>query len=134
MKYVDNDNEVIPLIRLPEMYYIACETAETGEEAAYYINTVRNKRGLSKSKDVACDTEEKRLAALNKEYSKEFYGEGQYFWFLKSRGITGTLLHSPEVTLVEEHFVFTLPDAEVEYGWTADEKNAEDEGKMTPRN
>ena len=134
LKYVDNDSEVIPLIRLPEMYYIACETAETGEEAAYYINTVRNKRGLSKSKDVACDTEEKRLAALNKEYSKEFYGEGQYFWFLKSRGITGTLLHSSEVTLVEEHFVFTLPDAEVEYGWTADEKNAEDEGKMTPRN
>lgn len=139
LKYIDNDNEIIPLIRLPEMYYIACETSEIGDEAAYYINTVRNKRGLSKAKDVACDTEEKRFAALNREYCKEFYGEGQYFWFLKTRGVTGVLPHSPEVTLAEENFVFTLPDAEVEYGWAQEEGVAEEEtlagdGKIMPRN
>jgi hypothetical protein len=119
LKYIENDNEVIPLIRLPEMYYIACEASD-GDEAAMYINSVRNKRGISKAKDVQCDTEEMRITALNKEYRKEFYAEGQYFWFLKTHGITGTLAHSPEVTLVEENFVFPLPDAEVEYGWTQD--------------
>lgn len=118
LKYIDNDHEVIPLIRLPEMYYIACETSDEGRDAATYVNTVRNKRGISKAKDVACDTEEQRIAALNREYRKEFYGEGQYFWFLKTHGITGALPHNAEVSLVEENFVFPLPDAEVEYGWT----------------
>lgn len=118
LKYIDNDNEIIPLIRLPEMYYIACENTEDSEEAAMYVNNVRNKRGISKSKNVSCNTEEQRIAALNKEFCKEFYGEGQYFWFMKTHGITGKLSHSPEVTLVEENFVFPLPDAEVEYGWS----------------
>lgn len=127
LKYIDNDNEMIPLIRLPEMYYIVCEASALGKEASAYINAVRNKRGISKAKDVACDTEELRIANLNKEFRKEFYGEGQYFWFLKTHGVTGQLSHSPEVTLMEENFVFPLPDAEVEYGWTQEneEENAE---------
>ena len=118
LKYVENKNGIIPLIRLPELYYIACEAAEWGEDAAVYVNSVRNKRGISKAKDVSCDTDELRVAALNKEYRKEFYGEGQYFWFLKAHGITGALAHCPDVVLAEENFVFPLPDAEVEYGWT----------------
>ena len=118
LKYVENKTGIIPLIRLPEMYYIACETAEDGGEAAFYVNTVRNKRGISNSKDVSCDTEALCFNALDKEYCKEFYGEGQYFWFLKTRGVTGALGHCSDVTLHEENFIFPLPDAEVEYGWT----------------
>lgn len=128
LKYIDNDNEVIPLIRLPEMYYIACESAESAKEAGTYVNSVRNKRGISKAKDVACDTDEQRITALNKEYRKEFYGEGQYFWFLKAHGITGSLSHCPEVMLAEENFVFPLPDAEVEYGWTGEGEEDESTG------
>ena len=123
LKYIENDKEIIPLIRLPEMYYIACENSESGADAAKFINTVRNKRGISKAKDVSCETEELCIAALNKEYRKEFYGEGQYFWFLKSHGVVGALAHCPEVVLVEENFVFPLPDAEVEYGWTGDNED-----------
>ena len=140
LKYIDNDNEIIPLIRLPEMYYIACEGTEDNEEAAMYINSVRNKRGISKAKDVICNSEEQRITALNKEYRKEFYGEGQYFWFLKSHGITGTLSHSPQVTLVEENFIFPLPDAEIEYGWAEEEskdsyneENHDNEGEIIPK-
>lgn len=139
LKYIDNDNEIIPLIRLPEMYYIACEAEEDSETAADFINIVRNKRGISKAKDVACDTEELRIAALNKEYRKEFYGEGQYFWFLKTHGIIGTLAHCPEVTLAEENFIFPLPDAELEYGWTETEEEinegnqTDNEGEIIPR-
>lgn len=130
LKYVDNDHEVIPLIRLPEMYYIACEASADSKEAASYINTVRNKRGISKAKDVVCDTDEKRFDALNKEYRKEFYGEGQYFWFLKAHGAIGPLPYCPdEVTLVEENFVFLLPDAEVQYGWTMEGEQVGDSEK-----
>ena len=120
LKYVENSKGIIPLIRLPEMYYIACEATEWGDDAAFYINSVRNKRGISKSKDVSCDSEEQRIAALYKEYRKEFYGEGQFFWFMKAHGLVGELAHCPGVTLTKENFVFPLPDAEVEYGWTGE--------------
>ena len=128
LKYVDNDHEIIPLIRLPEMYYIACEASEDEKVAASHINAVRNKRGISKAKDVKCDTDENRINELNKEYRKEFYGEGQYYWFLKTHGLIGTLTYCPdEVTLVAENFVFPLPDAEVQYGWTEENEQEEDE-------
>ena len=125
LKYIENKSGIIPLIRLPEMYYIACEASENADEAAIYVNSVRNKRGISKAKDVSCDTEELCMAALNKEYRKEFYGEGQYFWFLKTHGVTGVLSHCPDVTLHEENFIFPLPDAEVEYGWTQENEAEE---------
>lgn len=125
LKYVDNDNEIIPLIRLSEMYYIACEAVEDGVDAARYVNLVRNKRGISKAKNVSCDTDELRVAALNKEYRKEFYGEGQYFWFLKTHGITGPLAHRAESVLAEENFLFPLPDAEIEFGWAEEENPVE---------
>lgn len=140
LKYIENDNEIIPLIRLPEMYYIACEASEYSADAAGYINLVRNKRGISKAKDVTCNTQEECITALNKEYRKEFYAEGQYFWFLKTHGVTGVLAHCPDVTLNEEHFIFPLPDAEVEYGWVGEnEENksagetGEDGVEITPR-
>ena len=125
LKYVDNDNEIIPLIRLSEMYYIACEAVEDGVDAARYVNLVRNKRGISKAKNVSCDTDELRVAALNKEYRKEFYGEGQYFWFLKTHGITGALAHCAGSVLAEENFLFPLPDAEIEFGWAEEENPVE---------
>ena len=131
LKYIDNDNEIIPLIRIPEMYYIACEAAEYSTESATYVNLVRNKRGISKAKDVTCDTPEQRTTALNKEYRKEFYGEGQYFWFLKTHGVIGTLAHCPDVTLAEENFIFPLPDAELEYGWTEENDTADDNEENT---
>ena len=124
LKYIENNTGIIPLIRLPEMYYIACEASASGDEAALYVNSVRNKRGISKAKDVSCQTEELRIAALDKEYRKEFYGEGQYFWFLKAHGVTGTLPHCPDVTLYKDNFVFPLPDTEVEYGWTQEDEDA----------
>ena len=120
LKYIENKKGIIPLIRLPEMYYIACEATESGDEAAVYLNSVRNKRGYSKVENVSCETEKERIAALNKEYLKEFYGEGQYFWFLKSHGLVGELGYCKDVTLYEENFVFPLPDAEVEFGWVGE--------------
>ena len=131
-KYIDNDEEIIPLIRLPEMYYILCEMSAL-EDAAPYINQVRNKRGLSVAQNETCSTEEDRLAALEREYRKEFYAEGQYFFFLKSRGFTGALSHRPEVSLDKVKYVFPLPDAEIEYGWTEEsetETETETEGEQ----
>ncbi len=127
-KYIDNDDEIIPLIRIPEMYYIACESNE-GESAAQYVNEVRNKRGISMSKNVTCNNDDELITALKYEYRKEFYAEGQYFWFLKTHGITGKLEHCQNVELAEENFIFPLPDKEKEYGWTDEGADSDESDK-----
>jgi hypothetical protein len=80
-KYVTDDREaveVVPLIRLSEMYFIAIENGEVGRFAAYRVA-----RNLDSSLDAGLTTEEAILARLEKEYRKEFYGEGQMFYFYK---------------------------------------------------
>ena len=115
-KYIKNDEEEIPLIRLSEMYYICCESAPL-DQAATYINEVRQKRGISRSNDLSFTTEQSRIDALNLEYRKDFYAEGQYFHFLK-RFAEPTFLNCPLDNMTEAQYIFPLPDAEREYGWT----------------
>jgi hypothetical protein len=71
-----------PLIRKTEMYYIIteCETDKT--EQLRVLNQVRLNRGLvNLAATVTVNTE------LQKEYQKEFYGEGQLFFYYKRRNI-----------------------------------------------
>lgn len=124
LKYIKNENEVVPLIRLPEMYYILCEMKALSDSEAK-LNEVRHKRGYPASEDEHFKTEADRIKALNREYRKEFYAEGQYYFFLKQHP-TAPVEHFNEVTLGKAQYVFPLPDAEKEYGWTADsEENQE---------
>lgn len=118
LKYIKNEKEVVPLIRLPEMYYILCEMKALSDSEAK-LNEVRHKRGYPASEDEHFKTEADRIKALNREYRKEFYAEGQYYFFLKQHP-TAPVEHFNEVTLGKAQYVFPLPDAEKEYGWTAD--------------
>ena len=110
------------------MYYILCEMSSLSD-APRYINIVRNRRGISNSNayvNFASDAE--RTEALSKEYRKEFYAEGQYFYFLKHHGIMNLdYSHDIEtdgtVRMTEQRYVFPLPDREKEYGWTGEESN-----------
>ncbi len=118
-KYIKNDNQVIPLIRLPEMYYIMCESSEL-DEAAEFVNIVKSKRGHTRGSLIsAFADEETRFHVLNYEYRTEFYAEGQYWHFMKRKKID-TQNYAPEVVFNKSKYVFPLPDEEVEYGWTAD--------------
>ena len=58
----------VVLIRLSEMYYILAECAATPEEAAGYLNKVREMRGI----DPTVCTETNRLNEIEKEYRKNF--------------------------------------------------------------
>ncbi len=128
-KYIKNDDCVIPLIRLPELYYIMCETADL-DDAPQYVNAVKSKRGYTKSSLAQKFADEAtRLHVLNYEYRTEFYAEGQYFHFLKRNAIE-SLNYYPTKTGTEEPFrmtkdiyVFPLPDNEIEYGWTTADDN-----------
>ncbi|MDR0765775.1 MAG: RagB/SusD family nutrient uptake outer membrane protein [Odoribacteraceae bacterium] len=84
-KYVVNDRDavdVIPLIRLSEMYFIAIENGDRDRFPEYRVA-----RNLHNSLDEQITdpnvTEDVLLDRLEKEYRKEFYGEGQMFFFYK---------------------------------------------------
>ena len=110
-----NYAEKIPLIRLSEMYYIIAESVAL-TEGAQWINAVRNVRGISKRNDVGFTTEALRIAELQKEYQKDFYAEGQFFYFLKRLNIK-TFYRCPyENGMSEAAYVFPIPDDEVEFG------------------
>ena len=103
----------IVLIRLAEMYYILAECAATPEEAAVFLNKVRDMRGVD---PVVC-TELNCLDEIEKEYRKEFYGEGQLFFFYK-RHAYKSFLHCPVNHLAESNYMFSWPDNESLFGKT----------------
>ncbi len=104
----------IPLIKLSEAYYIAaeCETDQT--QALTYLNTVRQKRNLlTNITDYANFRTE-----LTKEYLKEFYGEGQLWYYYKRNSFTSIL--SPNtaapvgnypISLIA--YIFPIPESEL---------------------
>lgn len=103
----------VVLIRLSEMYYILAECAERAEDASVFLNKVREMRGIE---PVVCD-ENNRLSEIEKEYRKEFYGEGQLFFFYKRHGYP-TFLHCPLNNMVEANYMFSWPDNESLFGKT----------------
>lgn len=66
------------MLRMSEMYYIAAETETDPDAALAYLNTVRYNRGLPDLPPGADIN-----AELLKEYQKEFFGEGQLFFYYK---------------------------------------------------
>ncbi|WP_316814514.1 RagB/SusD family nutrient uptake outer membrane protein [Pedobacter nyackensis] len=72
-----------PLIRMSEMHYIAAETSTNTDQAIGYLNNVRHARGLT---DLA--TTANLAQEIQKEYRKEFCGEGQMFFFYKRKSLT----------------------------------------------
>lgn len=117
-KYLGKDvlyKEKIPLIRLVEMYYILAESVEL-KDCVSLINEVRRARGISQNNDISMSNEfneEARVNVLNKEYQKEFFAEGQWFYFLKRHNCQN-FYRCPVEKMV--YYVLPTPDDEVEYG------------------
>ena len=103
----------IVLVRLSEMYYIMAECEDEPADAEVWLNQVRNMRALS---PVEC-TEQNLLDEIEKEYRKEFYGEGQLFYFYKRHGYR-TFLHCPLENMTESNYMFSWPENEVLFGQT----------------
>ncbi|WP_312330906.1 RagB/SusD family nutrient uptake outer membrane protein [Sphingobacterium sp.] len=115
LKYVDvSDKDLsfrntIPLIRMSEMYYIAAETAANPTDGLYYLNQVRRARGLASDiTEVSALTSE-----ITKEYIKEFFGEGQLWYYYKRKAIkTVASPNSTTGTYDIRVFQLPLPDSE----------------------
>lgn len=101
----------IPLIRLSEMYYILAECEQDMEVSAKRLSSVREARGL----DAITYTETNKEKAITREFMKEFYGEGQLFYYYK-RLFKSTFLHCPIAKMNENNYRFSIPNDEVLFG------------------
>ena len=126
--YVYSGANAVPLIRLPEMYYIVAECASSASESADALNTVRFARGISYSDEIittgyddldVASKENKnqtnRINEIMKEYRKEYFAEGQLFYFLKAHNYS-TYYGCGIETMTEAHYQMTLPDDEYIFG------------------
>ncbi|MGI0107027.1 RagB/SusD family nutrient uptake outer membrane protein [Salinimicrobium sp. WS361] len=109
----------MPLIKLPEMYYIAAEAnAKTGNlgKAIMYIEEVRKSRGILNNLSVNSTVEE-ILAEVRKEYQKEFLTEGQLFYYYKRTGETKIPgINNSNIIPDDDIYVLPYPDNEIEFG------------------
>ncbi|MCL2561183.1 MAG: RagB/SusD family nutrient uptake outer membrane protein [Rikenellaceae bacterium] len=105
----------MPLVRLPEMHYIVAECTSDLPEATHHINLVRVARGINTVSPFQNEAE--RIAAIEKEYRKEFYAEGQLWYFYKRhayRRFTGYPTTLPDLT--DANYRFAIPEDEAVLG------------------
>lgn len=114
----------LPLMRLSEAYYIAAECQlklnHDVEAAITLLNTVRSHRNLVDGLSAAL-SEDDAMEEIRKEYTKEFMCEGQLYYFYKRLNyeqipIPTAVGNMVSYSYVMPHYVFPLPDDEVEYG------------------
>ncbi|WP_211233395.1 RagB/SusD family nutrient uptake outer membrane protein [Pontibacter actiniarum] len=121
VKLLQNKNTYlnnVPLMKLPEMYYIAAEYyANNGQPgtAIQYLNSVRKSRGILEGIPEAADAEAVK-AELFKEYRKEFVSEGQLFFYYKRKGLTKLPGLSEETVVGDNIYLIPYPDSEIEFG------------------
>ncbi|ERJ57919.1 RagB/SusD family nutrient uptake outer membrane protein [Sphingobacterium paucimobilis] len=110
----DRKDQTIPLIRISEMYYILAKNATSIDKALGYLNIVRQNRGIVKDLTTSNIVHEGLLLdEITKEYQKEFYAEGQTFFWYKQIGATSIKFYAG--TVVPENYVFPIPITEQEY-------------------
>ena len=109
--YVENSTfkDRMPLIKLPEMYYILAEAYnEKGDQATAinHLNTVRTNRGIASTYILPNTlTHDQVKAEIEREYRKEFVSEGQLFYYYKRLGATTI----PGTSRAMGHSVYALP-------------------------
>lgn len=78
-KYTADDNSHIPIIRISELYLLLAECLpQTKEQAFKYFDLYKAARGMNRKPTEMLTTKD-----LEKEYRKEFIGDGVMFFFYK---------------------------------------------------
>lgn len=100
---------MIPLIRLSEMYLILIENLPW-EDALSYFNTYRQARGMGVG--ITFNDDPAKMTRVEKEYRKEFYAEGQMFFYYKRHNTTSWTIPS-RVTVPANGFVVPKPKGQI---------------------
>lgn len=69
---------IMPMLRVSEAFYIAAECEPNPKDGLAWLNTVLEHRGIQK-----LTNEDYLKSFLEKEYIREFWGEGQLFFYYK---------------------------------------------------
>ena len=103
--------DMVPLIRLAEMYLILIENASL-TEARQYFETFRQARGMDFA--VSLGDETTRKNQVEKEYRKDFWGEGQLFYYYKR--LNKTSWNVPQsMTVPANGFVVPKPQGQTAF-------------------
>ena len=109
-------DQYVPAIRLSEMYYIMAEAAPTVQEGITWLNTVRQNRGLA---SLALSIDRATLQnEILKEYQKEFYAEGQLWYYYKRKVIGKPQFIASSITMSAERYKLPIPLTELEFNPT----------------
>lgn len=122
-----NGKNTMPLIRLPEMYYILAECDPNKDDSAEWLNAIRSERGIADNiranedydkpyPDGVDKTKTMRIDEVMKEYMKEFYGEGQLFFFYKRHYFKYFRNCRQPMGMLQENYIFPTPDNELIFG------------------
>lgn len=105
----------INVIRLPELYFIAAESyAKTGniDQALALMNIVREARGLYNP--LTHLTQAEVLKEIEKEFQREFLGEGIMYFYYKRIG--AETIPATSGAMTDADYVLPFPDLEIQSG------------------
>ncbi len=107
----------IPLIRLPEAYYIAAEcylkqSAPNVQLALDILNAVRAKRNITQ--ELSGLDAQQAMDEVVKEYRKEFYSEGHMFFLYKRNGVATIPGYNEEAG--DNVYLMPYPNTEIQMG------------------
>lgn len=114
---VSLSRNIMPVMKLPEMYYIAAEyysTTNTGK-AIEYLNKIRSNRGIVDDIPTTANAAEIKTE-LDKEYQKEFIMEGQSFFYYKRLGKTSFPGLAAGTIADDKIYLLPYPATEIEFG------------------
>ena len=100
------------LIKLSEAYYIAAECCTDPVKAREYLNMIRAARNIRNVPDDA-----DLMTYVEKEYRKEFIGEGQLFWMYKRQNKTQIPSGKTVGEMIEmekSFYLFNIPQDEMD--------------------
>lgn len=99
--------QVIPLLRLSEMYLIAMETSAIGEANSLYADYM-----AARYVGVTTLTQEEMNQEIIREYRREFFAEGQMFFTYKRLGYN-KMLWKNDREISETDYLIPLPNTEL---------------------
>lgn len=103
----------LPMMRMSEFYLIAAECETDPAKATTYMNTLQFHRGIHELPNGYNLNQE-----LQKAYQKEFWGEGQLFYYYKrmnTASITNGSRANSTVNMAAKQYVVPLPLSETQF-------------------
>lgn len=102
--------QIVPMLRLSELYLIVMETTDDMSEIAELYNEYRKARNIPEDQMLTFADRSEVLQFVEAEYRREFFGEGQMFFYYK-RHNASTMLWTDR-TIAEKDYIVPLPETE----------------------